>query len=64
MTQPLPRYADIIGQEDSIYRLAVFSEFYLKNGSTPEHVLIVAEEGMGKRAIVIPTPTKDILNLS
>ena len=43
MTQPPMRYADIIGQEDSIARLTAFSDFYRKNGSTAEHILIVAE---------------------
>jgi Holliday junction DNA helicase RuvB len=51
MTQLPMCYADIIGQEDSVARLAAFSEFYRKNNSTPEHVLIVAEDGMGKRTI-------------
>ncbi len=44
-------YSDIIGQEDSIARLNAFSEFHRQNGSTAEHVLLVAEEGMGKRTI-------------
>jgi hypothetical protein len=44
-------YSDIIGQDDTIARLSAFSEFYRKNGSTAEHVLLVAEEGMGKRTI-------------
>jgi Holliday junction resolvasome RuvABC ATP-dependent DNA helicase subunit len=51
MTQPPTRYADIIGQEDSIARLRTFADFYSKNGSTPEHILILADEGMGKRTI-------------
>lgn len=46
-------YSDIIGQEDSIARLSAFSEFYRKNGSTTEHILIVADEGMGKRTIAV-----------
>jgi Holliday junction DNA helicase RuvB P-loop domain/Restriction endonuclease len=45
------RYSDIIGQEDSVARLRAFSEFYRKNGSTAEHVLLVADEGTGKRTI-------------
>ena len=45
------RYSDIIGQEDSIARLRAFSDFYRNHGSTTEHILIVADEGMGKRAI-------------
>jgi Holliday junction resolvasome RuvABC ATP-dependent DNA helicase subunit len=44
-------YSDIIGQDDTIARLKAFSDFYRKNGSTAEHVLLVAEEGTGKRTI-------------
>ena len=51
MTQPPTRYADIIGQDDSVARLSAFSEFYRKNRSTLQHILIVAEDGMGKRTI-------------
>ena len=45
--------SDIIGQEDSIARLSAFSEFHRKNGSTAGHVLLVADEGMGKRTIAV-----------
>jgi Holliday junction DNA helicase RuvB len=51
MMQPPIWYADIIGQDDTIARLMAFSNFYRKNGSTAEHILIVAEEGMGKATI-------------
>ncbi len=51
MTQPPIWYADIIGQDDTIARLSAFSEFYSKNGNTPEHILILADDGMGKRMI-------------
>ncbi len=44
-------YSDIIGQDETVGRLSAFSEFYRKNGRTAEHVLLVAEEGMGKRTI-------------
>jgi Holliday junction resolvasome RuvABC ATP-dependent DNA helicase subunit len=47
------RYSDIVGQEDSIARLRAFSDFYRKHGSTTEHILIVADEGTGKRAIAV-----------
>ena len=47
------RYSDIIGQDDTIARLSAFSEFYRKNGSTAEHILLVADEGMGKRTIAV-----------
>jgi hypothetical protein len=46
-------FSDIIGQEDPIARLRAFSDFYRKNGSTTEHILIVADEGMGERAIAV-----------
>jgi Holliday junction resolvasome RuvABC ATP-dependent DNA helicase subunit len=46
-------YSDIVGQEDSIARLRAFSEFYQKNGSITEHILIVGDEGMGKRTIAL-----------
>jgi Holliday junction DNA helicase RuvB len=46
-------YSDIIGQEDSIARLSAFSDFYRKNGSTTEHILIVGDEGTGKRTIAV-----------
>ena len=51
MTQPPMRYVDIIGQDDTIARLSAFTEFYGKNGSAPEPILIVADEGMGKRTV-------------
>ncbi len=47
------RYADIIGQEDSIARLSAFSEFYRKNGSAIEPILIAADEGTGKRTVAV-----------
>lgn len=46
-------YSDIIGQEDSIARLSAFSEFHRRSGSTPGHILIVGDEGMGKRTIAV-----------
>jgi Holliday junction resolvasome RuvABC ATP-dependent DNA helicase subunit len=46
-------YSDIIGQEDSIARLRAFSDFHHKNNSAAEHILITAEEGMGKRTIAL-----------
>lgn len=46
-------YSDIIGQEGSIARLRAFSDFYRKNGSATEPILIVADEGMGKRTLAI-----------
>ena len=46
-------FSDIVGQEDFIARLSAFSEFYRKNGSTTEHILIVGDEGMGKRTIAL-----------
>jgi len=51
MTSNAAKYADIIGQPDSVARLRGFVDFYQKNGSTPEHILIIGNEGMGKRTI-------------
>ena len=53
MTSSGIRYTDIIGQEESIARLAAFTDFYSTNGRTPEHVLILADDGMGKRTIAV-----------
>jgi Holliday junction resolvasome RuvABC ATP-dependent DNA helicase subunit len=53
MTQLPTLCADIVGQEDSIARLTAFSDFYRKNASTLEHVLILGENGMGKQTIAV-----------
>jgi Holliday junction resolvasome RuvABC ATP-dependent DNA helicase subunit len=47
------RYADIIGQDDSIARLTAFTDFYSKSDRTPEHILILADDGMGRRTIAV-----------
>lgn len=44
-------YSNIIGQDDTIARLRAFSEFYKKQGIAAEPILIVADEGMGKRTL-------------
>ncbi len=41
----------MVGQPDCIARIRAFLDFYRKNGSTPEHILIVGDEGMGKRTL-------------
>lgn len=51
MSQPPTRYADIIGQDESIARLGAFAGVYSKNGDAADHILLVAEDGMGKRTI-------------
>jgi Holliday junction resolvasome RuvABC ATP-dependent DNA helicase subunit len=51
MMDSVPRYIDIVGQVDCVARLRAFVDFYRKNGSTPEHILIVGDEGMGKNTI-------------
>ena len=45
------QYADIVGQPDCVARLRSYVDFYRNNGSIPEHILIVGEEGMGKTAL-------------
>lgn len=45
------QYSDIVGQPDCVARLRSYVDFYRKNGSTPEHILIVGEEGMGKTTL-------------
>jgi Holliday junction resolvasome RuvABC ATP-dependent DNA helicase subunit len=45
------RYADIIGQKDAVTQLKQFGEFFTSKGGTPGHVLLIGEEGMGKRTI-------------
>lgn len=50
MTNPI-KYTDVVEQPDCIARLRTYVDFYRKNGSTPEHILIVGGEGMGKRTI-------------
>jgi Holliday junction resolvasome RuvABC ATP-dependent DNA helicase subunit len=46
-------YTDIIGQTDNIVRLRGFGEFFASKGSTPGHILLTGEEGMGKSTIAI-----------
>jgi Holliday junction resolvasome RuvABC ATP-dependent DNA helicase subunit len=53
-----PKYTDIVGQPDCIARLRTFVDFYRKNGSTPEHILIVGDEGTGKRTIAAVVPNE------
>ena len=51
MQLPL-RYSDIIGQERAVASLTAFSEFYRLNHRTAEHVLIVADDGMGPECCI------------
>jgi len=46
-----PKFEDIVGQPDCVDRLRAFVDFYRMNGSRPEHMLIVGDEGMGKQTI-------------
>jgi len=50
ITEP-PSYSEIIGQRDAIERLKAFSDFHLKNGSVPGHVLVTGEQGMGRTTL-------------
>ena len=51
MAQPPTRHTDIIGQDQCISRLRVFARTSLENQEAADHVLVVAEDGMGKRTI-------------
>jgi Holliday junction resolvasome RuvABC ATP-dependent DNA helicase subunit len=41
----------IIGQEQTLKRLREFANHFSQRGEGPDHVLLIAPEGMGKRAI-------------
>jgi len=51
MTDPLIRYADIIGQEETLARLRTFYSSRPPGSPDAAHVLILAENGMGKRTV-------------
>jgi Holliday junction resolvasome RuvABC ATP-dependent DNA helicase subunit len=44
-------YDKIVGQENVVARLKEFGEFFTSRGSTPGHILLIGEEGMGKATI-------------
>lgn len=44
-------FAKIIGQIDTIARLRTFAELYRSKGDAIGHILLVGEEGMGKRSL-------------
>jgi Holliday junction resolvasome RuvABC ATP-dependent DNA helicase subunit len=44
-------FDDIIGQEEAVASLKAFGELYAASGGSPGHILIVGEDGMGKRRI-------------
>ncbi len=45
------RFEDIIGQGEVIARLKGYGEFFASKGSTPGHILLVGDDGMGKSSI-------------
>ena len=45
------RYSDVIGQSEVTARLKEYSAFYQTAGSTPGHILLIGEDGMGKSLI-------------
>jgi Holliday junction resolvasome RuvABC ATP-dependent DNA helicase subunit len=49
--QTAPEVTYVIGQEDLVGRLRKFCEFFTSRGSTPGHILLIGEEGMGQRLI-------------
>ena len=42
------RYAELIGQEDAVARLRAFTELFASSGTTPGHILLIGDEGMGQ----------------
>ncbi|MGB7555855.1 MAG: restriction endonuclease [Candidatus Korobacteraceae bacterium] len=46
-----PKYTDIVGQPDCIARLQAIANFCKESGEAADHILIVGDEGMGKRTI-------------
>lgn len=44
-------YTEIFGQEDLVARLKNFGEFFTSKGSSPGHMLLTGEDGMGKATI-------------
>src|SRR5271157_4578080 len=45
------RLTDIVGQEDAVARLRTFGDYYKSRGLVPEPILLIGNEGMGKRTI-------------
>ena len=43
--------SDIIGQAEVIERLRQFGDFFASRAGTPGHILLIGEDGMGKRTI-------------
>jgi hypothetical protein len=46
-------YRDIIGQAEIVARLKAFTDLFSASGSTPGHVLLVGDDGMGKASFAI-----------
>jgi Holliday junction resolvasome RuvABC ATP-dependent DNA helicase subunit len=51
LVNPTLRYTDLIGQTQPIARLKSFIDFFKIAGTTPGHILLTGEEGMGQTAI-------------
>ncbi len=43
--------ANIVGQEEVLARLKSFGDLYSPGGGVIEHILLLGDEGMGKRTI-------------
>lgn len=51
MANPALRYSDLIGQSDAVAKLKSFTDFFRSAGTSPGHILLIGEEGMGQSTI-------------
>jgi Holliday junction resolvasome RuvABC ATP-dependent DNA helicase subunit len=51
VTEPNLRYADLIGQKEVVGRLKAFTDLFVSSGTTPGHILLIGEPGMGQATI-------------
>lgn len=57
---PAPGLRGFIGQPDCVARLRSFLDLYRRTGSTPGHILILGEDGMGKRTLARAAAGRDV----
>jgi Holliday junction resolvasome RuvABC ATP-dependent DNA helicase subunit len=46
-------YSELIGQGDVIARLRAFADLFVSSGTTPGHILLIGDEGMGQSTIAM-----------
>jgi Holliday junction resolvasome RuvABC ATP-dependent DNA helicase subunit len=51
-------YADLIGQEDAIAKLRAFTDLFASSGTTPGHILLIGDDGMGQSTIAKSVATE------